>query len=497
MPFKPRDKRPHVAGTAGVPPALSAECEKLDAPLCASADDTSAVPVIAHPVYSKLRSPLILGHKSHADVTKDICQLLDPKPGRGWWISLSISLVLLIIGVVATVHTVNTGIGTWGLNRTVGWAFDITNFVFWIGIGHAGTFISAILFLFNQKWRTSVNRSAEAMTLIAVMCAGLFPIIHMGRPWLFYWVLPYPNTRGTLWVNFRSPLLWDFFAISTYFTISAVFWYLGLVPDLATARDRTKSKLRQTLYRVMSLGWNGSNRTWSRYETVYAVLAALATPLVISVHSIVSFDFATSLIPGWHSTIFPPYFVAGAVFSGFAMVMTLMILVRRLMHLEDYITRQHLENMCKVALLTGSIVGLAYITEIFTGFYSGSPNEIFLIINRGLGPYAWAYWIMFGCNALVPQLFWFKKLRTSIPAIFVLSILINVGMWFERFVIIVTSLHRDFLPSSWTMYTPTITEVGLLVGSFGLFFTCFLIFLRLFPVISINEVKGVLGYARH
>jgi Ni/Fe-hydrogenase subunit HybB-like protein len=462
-----------------------------------SAAGQTATFEIAHPVYSKLRSPLILGHKSHAEVTRDICQLLDPKPGRGWWISLSASLVFLAVGVVATVHTVTTGIGTWGLNRTVGWAFDITNFVFWIGIGHAGTFISAILFLFNQKWRTSVNRSAEAMTLIAVMCAGLFPIIHMGRPWLFYWVLPYPNTRGTLWVNFRSPLLWDFFAISTYFTISAVFWYLGLVPDLATARDRTKSKLRQTLYRVMSLGWNGSNRTWSRYETVYTVLAALATPLVISVHSIVSFDFATSLIPGWHSTIFPPYFVAGAVFSGFAMVMTLMILVRKLMHLEDYITPQHLENMCKVALLTGSIVGLAYVTEIFIGLYSGNPNEIFVIINRGLGPYAWAYWIMFGCNALVSQLFWFKKLRTSIPAIFVISILINIGMWFERFVIIVTSLHRDFLPSSWAMYTPTITEVGLLVGSFGLFFTMFLIFLRLFPVISINEVKGVLRYAKH
>ena len=452
---------------------------------------------VAHPVYSKLRNPLILGHKSYAEVTADICQLLDPRPGRGWWISLSISLVLLTVGVVATIHTVMTGIGTWGLNRTIGWAFDITNFVFWIGIGHAGTFISAILFLFNQKWRTSVNRSAEAMTLIAVMCAGMFPIIHMGRPWLFYWVLPYPNTRGTLWVNFRSPLLWDFFAISTYFTISAVFWYLGLVPDLATARDRTKSKLRKAFYQVLSLGWNGSNRTWSRYETVYAVLAALATPLVISVHSIVSFDFATSLIPGWHSTIFPPYFVAGAVFSGFAMVITLMILVRKLMHLEDYITAQHLENMCKVALLTGSIVGLAYITEIFTGLYSGNPNEIFVIINRGLGPYAWAYWIMFGCNALVSQLFWFRKLRTWVPAIFVISILINVGMWFERFVIIVTSLHRDFLPSSWAMYTPSVTEVGLLVGSFGLFFTAFLIFLRLFPVISINEVKGVLGYAKH
>ncbi len=464
---------------------MAVAIEHLNA-LTTELDVTNEEPraVVFHPVYSKLRRPLIAGDKSNADVTRDICHLLDPKPGVGWWICLSVAFVLLIVGVIATYHTVMTGIGTWGLNRTVGWAFDITNFVFWIGIGHAGTFISAILFLFNQKWRTSVNRSAEAMTLIAVMCAGLFPIIHMGRPWLFYWVLPYPNTRGTLWVNFRSPLLWDFFAISTYFTISAVFWYLGLVPDLATARDRTKSKLRKVLYRVMSL------------ETVYTVLAALATPLVLSVHSIVSFDFATSLIPGWHSTIFPPYFVAGAVFSGFAMVMTLMILVRKLMHLEDYITPQHLENMCKVALLTGSIVGLAYITEIFTGLYSGNPNEIFVIINRGLGPYAWAYWIMFGCNALVSQLFWIKKLRTSIPAIFVISILINVGMWFERFVIIVTSLHRDFLPSSWAMYAPTITEVGLLVGSFGLFFTAFLIFLRLFPVISINEVKGVLRYAK-
>lgn len=459
-------------------------------------DELSQI-VVEHPQYSKLRQPLIAGDKTNGDVTRDICQLLESKPGIGWWVSLGISVALLLVGVVATYHTVVTGIGAWGLNKTIGWAFDITNFVFWIGIGHAGTFISAILFLFNQKWRTSVNRSAEAMTLIAVMCAGIFPIIHMGRPWLFYWVLPYPNTRGTLWVNFRSPLLWDFFAISTYFTISAVFWYLGLVPDLATARDRTKSKLRGAFYKVLSLGWNGSNRTWSRYETVYGVLAALATPLVLSVHSIVSFDFATSLIPGWHSTIFPPYFVAGAVFSGFAMVMTLMILVRKLLRLEDYITLQHLENMCKVALLTGSIVGLAYITEIFIGLYSGNPNEIFVIINRGLGPYAWAYWIMFGCNALVSQLFWIRKFRTSVPLIFAMSILINVGMWFERFVIIVTSLHRDFVPSSWAMYSPTLTEVGLLIGSFGLFFTAFLIFLRLFPVISINEVKGVLRYAKH
>lgn len=447
-------------------------------------------------VVSRLRKPLIEGDKSYSEVTEEICRLVDRKPGRGWWMAFIASFILLVAGVVATAHTVMTGIGTWGLNKTVGWAFDITNFVFWIGIGHAGTFISAILFLFNQKWRTSVNRSAEAMTLFAVMCAGIFPVIHMGRPWLFYWILPYPNERGSLWVNFRSPLVWDFFAISTYFIISAVFWYLGLIPDLATARDQTVSKFRRALYRILSLGWNGSNRTWSRYETVYLVLAALATPLVVSVPSIVSFDFATSLIPGWHSTIFPPYFVAGAVFSGFAMVITLMIVVRKLMRLEDYITVRHLENMCKVTLLTGSIVTIAYLTEVYIGFYSGNPNESFVVLNRMLGPYSWAFWTMVACNALVPQLFWSRRIRTSIPAIFVLSILINIGMWFERFVIIVTSLHRDFLPSSWASYMPTLTEIAIMLGSFGLFFTLFLVFLRIFPVISMSEVKGVLHYAR-
>jgi len=452
--------------------------------------------VTAHAVYSPLREPLIDESKACSDVTADICSLIERPPTRGWWILFGISFTLLVAGIVAAVNTVTFGIGTWGLNKTVGWAFGITNFVFWIGIGHAGTFISAILYIFSQKWRTSINRSAEAMTLIAVMCAGVFPILHMGRPWLFYWIMPYPNTRGSLWVNFRSPLLWDFFAISTYFTISLVFWYLGLVPDLATARDRAKSRWRRTFYTILSLGWNGSNRTWSRYETVYGVLAALATPLVLSVHSIVSFDFATSLVPGWHSTIFPPYFVAGAVFSGFAMVTTLLIPVRKVMRLEGYITIQHLDNMCKITLLTGSIVGLSYLTELFIGFYSGNPNEIFVILNRMGGPYAWAYWVMFSCNALIPQLFWFKAFRTKIPLILTLCILVNVGMWFERFVIIVTSLHRDYLPSSWAMFIPTLTDLGLLVGSFGLFFTAFLIFLRLFPVISMNEVKGVLHYAR-
>ncbi len=449
-----------------------------------------------HSKLSPLREPLVAAVKSPKDVTDDIVSIVERRPGKGWWGAFIGAVSLLIVGIVATIYTVTTGIGTWGLNRTIGWAFDITNFVFWIGIGHAGTFISAILFLFNQKWRTSINRAAEAMTIFAVMCAGVFPVLHMGRPWLFFWILPYPNERGALWVNFRSPLLWDFFAISTYFTISLLFWYMGMVPDLATARDRVVSKFRRGLYRILSLGWNGSGRTWSRYETIYTILAALATPLVVSVHSIVSFDFATSLIPGWHSTIFPPYFVAGAVFSGFAMVLTLMILVRKLMGLEAYITPVHIDNMCKVTLLTGSIVSLAYLTEVFIGLYSGNINEIFVVGNRAFGPYAWAYWTMVTCNALIPQLFWFKKIRRAIPVVFVLSILVNVGMWFERFVIIVTSLHRDFLPSSWAMYAPTITEVGLLVGSFGLFFTAFLLFLRLFPVISMNEVKGVLSYGR-
>jgi Ni/Fe-hydrogenase subunit HybB-like protein len=445
---------------------------------------------------SSLREPLVDGYRSVGDVTDDVLGLMERRPGRAWWIGFVIAATAMLVGFGAMGYTVTTGIGTWGLNRTVGWAFDITNFVFWIGIGHAGTFISAILFLFNQKWRTSINRSAEAMTLIAVACAGVFPVLHMGRPWLFFWILPYFNERGTLWVNFRSPLLWDFFAISTYFTISAVFWYLGLVPDLATARDRVTSRVRRAVYRVMSLGWNGSNRTWSRYEMVYMVLAALATPLVLSVHSIVSFDFATSVIPGWHATILPPYFVAGAVFSGFAMVLTLMIVARKVMGLESYITLNHLENMAKVTLLTGSLVGLAYLTEIFMAFYSGNPWEQAMIINRAFGPYAWAYWTMVCCNALVPQLFWLRRIRRSVPAILVISLLVNVGMWFERFVIIVTSLHRDFLPSSWVMYAPTLTEVLILIGSFGLFFTLFLLFVRFFPVISMSEVKGVLRYAR-
>jgi molybdopterin-containing oxidoreductase family membrane subunit len=393
-------------------------------------------------------------------------------------------------------QTLTNGIGTWGLNKTVGWAFDITNFVFWVGIGHAGTLISAILYLFRQHWRTSINRAAEAMTIFAVMCAGLFPIIHMGRPWVAHWALPLPNTRGPLWVNFRSPLLWDVFAISTYFIISAVFWYIGLLPDLATARDRAEHPVRRRLLSLFSLGWNGANRTWKHYESVYGLLAGLATPLVVSVHTIVSMDFATSVIPGWHATLFPPYFVVGAVFSGFAMVLTLMIVARKLMNYEEYITASHLDAMCKVVLTTGSIVALAYATEFFVAWYSGNPYERYVFLNRALGPYKWAFWTMVACNVLTPQFFWSEKFRRTPWIIFILCIFVNIGMWFERFVIIVTSLHRDYLPSSWAMYRPTFIEFATLIGSFGLFLTLFLIFCRVLPMIAASEVKGVLKHGQ-
>ncbi len=441
-----------------------------------------------------LRPPLIDGDKLLMDVTSDVCRPMETRPGTSWWIAFLTAVLVLVAGAAIVVYQVRTGIGTWGLNNSVGWAFDITNFVFWIGIGHAGTLISAILFLFRQKWRTSINRSAEAMTIFAVMCAGIFPIIHMGRPWLAYWVMPYPNFRGSLWVNFRSPLLWDVFAISTYFTISAVFWYIGLIPDLATVRDRAPAGLRKTILTLASLGWNGSNRTWSRYETVYLLLAGLATPLVVSVHTIVSFDFATSIVPGWHTTIFPPYFVLGAVFSGFGMVLTLMLIARKVLHFEDYITINHIGAMCRIIILTGSLVGLAYGTEFFIAWYSANPYEQFAFLNRALGPFSWAYFTMIFCNVVSPQLLWFRRLRTSPLAVFLISILINIGMWFERFNIITISLTRGFLPSSWAHYTPTWIELGTLLGSFGLFFTAFLLFCRILPMISIGEVKAVLAH---
>jgi Ni/Fe-hydrogenase subunit HybB-like protein len=437
-------------------------------------------------------APLIAGNKTAAQVTADICNPLQRRAGLWWWLTFLLAFSVLLLGVAAVSYQIAFGIGTWGLNRSVGWAFDITNFVFWVGIGHAGTLISAILFLFRQKWRTSVNRSAEAMTIFAVICAALFPVIHMGRPWLFYWIIPYPNWRGPLWVNFRSPLLWDFFAISTYFLISLVFWYVGLIPDLATLRDRVRPGWYRRLIGFFALGWNGSYRTWRRYEVVYLLLAGLATPLVISVHSVVSADFAASLLPGWHSTIFPPYFVTGAIFSGMAMVLTLMLLVRKVMNLEDYITPRHVDAMAKLVLTTSCLVGLAYAIEFFTALYAGNPYESFTFLNRLLGPLAWGFAIMVACNILVPQLFWLGAVRRNFLAVFVICILVNVGMWMERFVIIVGSLERDFLPSTWTSYTPTLIEIATLLGSFGLFFTCFLIFCRLLPVIAMAEVKAIL-----
>ena len=447
-------------------------------------------------VFSVLRQPLVLGNKTYADITDDVCGPLEKGASLSWWIAFIVSVGVLILGALSVAYQVMTGVGVWGLNNTVGWAFDITNFVFWIGIGHAGTLISAILFLFRQRWRTSVNRSAEAMTIFAVICAGIFPILHTGRPWFAYWLLPYPNFRGPLWVNFRSPLVWDMFAISCYLTISALFWYVGMIPDLATIRDRTKSALRKKLFGFFSFGWDGSNRTWQRYEKLYLLLAGLATPLVVSVHTIVSWDFATSVIPGWHSTILPPYFVAGAVFSGFAMVLTLMLIVRKVMNLEEYITLHHIEQMCKVIIATGGMVGLAYMTELFVAYYSGNEYERFAFINRALGPYGWTYWVMVGCNIMVPQLFWWKKIRRNPGIVFALSILINVGMWFERFVIIMTSLTRDYLPASWAGFTPTIIDLTTLLGSFGLFFTLFLLFARFLPMIAIGEVKGVVRYGK-
>lgn len=441
---------------------------------------------------SPIREPLVTGGKTYHDITEDVCRQVEAKPNVRWAAALAVALVGLAIFIYSVYRTLWYGIGEWGLNKTVGWAWDITNFVWWVGIGHAGTLISAILLLFRQKWRTSINRAAEAMTIFAVICAAMFPVLHMGRPWLAYWVLPLPNTFGSLWVNFNSPLLWDVFAISTYFSVSLVFWYIGLIPDFATIRDRATGPIARRAYALLSFGWTGSAKHWSRYETVSLILAGLATPLVLSVHTIVSFDFATSVIPGWHTTIFPPYFVAGAIFSGFAMVLTLMIITRKVFYLEDYITLEHVESMNKVIILTGSIVGIAYTTEFFIAWYSGVEYEQYAFINRAFGPYWWAYWSMMTCNVITPQLFWFRKIRRSLTATFIISIFVNIGMWFERFVIIVTSLHRDYLPSSWAMFSPTIIDIGVYVGTIGLFFTLFLLFCKYFPVINMAEVKHIL-----
>jgi len=445
---------------------------------------------------SAIRETLITGGKTMADVSEDISCQVEGKPSRLWWSAFGFSSVLLALGFYSLCVLEWEGVGVWGLNKTVGWAWDITNFVWWVGIGHAGTLISAILLLFRQKWRMSINRAAEAMTIFAVICAATFPFAHMGRLWLgFYWVFPLPNTWGSLWANFNSPLLWDVFAISTYFTVSLVFWYMGLIPDFAVIRDRATlagNKLRALIYNSLSFGWEGGARTWSRYESVALILAGFSTPLVLSVHTIVSMDFATSVIPGWHTTIFPPYFVAGAIFSGFAMVLTLLIITRKVFKLEDYITIYHIELMNIVIIITGSIVGIAYITEFFIAWYGGVPAEYYAFYNRATGPYWWAYWSMMTCNVISPQLFWSKKLRTNIVATFILSIIVNIGMWFERFVIIVTSLHRDYLPSSWAMFYPTIYDVGEYVLTFGFFFCAFLLFAKFFPVVNMAEIKSIL-----
>jgi Ni/Fe-hydrogenase subunit HybB-like protein len=441
---------------------------------------------------AEIRQPLILGDKSYKDITDDVLQPIIGAAPRGWYILISIAAIIGLYGLGCITYLISTGVGVWGLNKTVGWAWDITNFVWWVGIGHAGTLISAVLLLFRQKWRMAINRAAEAMTIFAVMMAALFPGIHMGRIWVAYWVFPLPNAFGPLWVNFNSPLLWDVFAISTYFSVSLIFWYIGLIPDFATIRDRMTIPYKKHIYGILSFGWSGRAKNWNRFEEVSLVLAGLATPLVFSVHSIVSMDFATSVIPGWHTTIFPPYFVSGAVFSGFAMVQTLMLIIRKVMKLEAYLTIKHIEYMNIVIIVTGSIVGIAYITELFVAWYSGVEYESYAFLNRFSGKYAWAYWIMMTCNVISPQLFWFKKIRTSLTATFILSIVVNIGMWFERFVIIVTSLHRDFIPSSWTMFYPTWVDVGVYTGTIGLFFTFFLLFTRFFPVLALNELKSIL-----
>jgi len=441
------------------------------------------------PVYGE--PPLILGGKTFRDVTEAVARPVESKPSWRWYAMLCGSLALLSLLGIQTAWLFWEGVGIWGLNNPVGWGFAIVNFVFWVGIGHAGTLISAILFLFRQKWRTSINRAAEAMTIFAVMCALIFPGIHVGRIWVAYWMAPIPNQMA-MWPNFRSPLLWDVFAVSIYGTVSALFWYLGLIPDLATFRDRAGSTLRRRIYGFFAMGWRSSNRHWQHYERAYLLLAALATPLVLSVHSIVSMDFAVAQLPGWHTTIFPPYFVAGAIFSGFAMVVTLMVVCRTVFGLQQIITHKHCENMAKIMLTTGSMVGYAYGMEFFIAWYGGNPYEQFAFINRAFGPYAWAYWIMISCNVISPQIFWFKWARNNMAVLFVASIFVNIGMWFERFVIVASSLHRDFLPASWDYYTPTKWDFMAFIGSFGLFFTMFTLFVRFMPMVAMAEVKGVL-----
>ena len=440
--------------------------------------------------------PIVTPGHTYASVTDKISVIvLTGSTPLSWFAGFLVAFGLLQALQLGIAWTLAFGVGTWGINIPVGWGFAIVNFVWWIGIGHAGTLISAILLLLRQQWRTSINRFAEAMTLFAVSCAGLFPLIHMGRPWFGYWMFPYPSTMG-VWPQTRSPLVWDVFAVSTYATVSLLFWYVGLIPDLATLRDRAKARLLKIGYGMLALGWRGSARHWHRYETAYLLLAGLATPLVLSVHTVVSFDFATSIVPGWHTTIFPPYFVAGAIYSGFAMVLTLTIPIRWMYRLDDFITARHLRNMANVMLATGLMVGYGYMMEVFFAWYSGNPYEGFMMLNRMTGPYAPFYWALIFCNILVPQLLWSERVKANVPLLFCISLVVNVGMWLERFVIVITSLHRDYLPSAWGMYYPTWVDWAIYIGSIGLFLTLLFVFIRVLPMISIFEMRTVLPSPR-
>jgi len=441
------------------------------------------------------KAPVIQPGHTFASVTDKISSIVLSGKTPIWWVAgFGIAFLLTLVLLYTITKLVFVGVGLWGVMIPVGWGLAIVNFVWWIGIGHAGTLISAILLLLRQEWRTSINRFAEAMTLFAVSCAGIYPILHLGRPWLAYWLFPYPNTMN-IWPNFRSPLVWDVFAVSTYATVSFLFWFVGLIPDLATLRDRARNRISRVIYGMLAMGWRGSARHWHRYETAYLLLAGLSTPLVVSVHTVVSFDFAVGIIPGWHATIFPPYFVAGAIYSGFAMVMTLAIPIRKLYGLQDFITMRHLQNMAKVMLATGLIVAYGYMMETFMAFYSGNQYEKFMMLNRFHGPYAPLYWSLILCNVVLPQLFWSPRVRNSVPMLFILSIIVNIGMWLERFVIVVTSLHRDFLPSSWGNYIPTRYDWSMYLGTIGLFLTLLFLFIRVLPMISIFEMRTLVPEA--
>lgn len=441
---------------------------------------------------AKVRGVLVEGNKSYRDITRDIIAPIEKKPPLWWYPAMAVSILALLYGIWAGYVTITEGIGTWGLNNSMAWGWDIINFVWWIGIGHAGTAFSIFLLILRQKWRTSINRAAEAMTVAAVCCAGIFPLIHMGRIWMAFYILPYPTSR-LLWVNFNSPLFWDVVAISTYLMASATFWYVGMIPDFATIRDKTVSKVKKAVYGFLSFGWVGSARGWLRYEALAMILGGLTAPLVISVHSIVSMDFSTSVMPGWHTTIFPPYFVVGAIFSGFGMVLTLMIIIRKFYKYRSYITDGHINAIARILVFVSLIMGTAYTTEIFIAWYSGNEYEFFTFFkNRITGDYMVGFYGMILCNAVIPQLFWWKKIRKNITIVFIISLFINLGMWFERYVIIVTSLSKDFLPSNWSEYTPTVVEIGIYTGTLGLFLMCILLFFKYIPMIAISEVKGIL-----